>query len=325
MTSAAPAPQDIPAGPVDVSIIMVTYNAAEWTRRSLSAVPSGVTRHTWELIVVDNASPEVEPEELLKWAGPHATVEFLTENVGFGRGVNHGATLARGRKLLLLNPDAEVADGAIDKLLDFLDEDPRRGIVGGRIFTPDGDLDRGSCFGDQTTWSLICYATGLSALFPHSAFLNPEGLGRWDRSSPREVGVVTGCMLLVDHDLWRRLDGFDSDYFMYGEDADLCKRARVSGFRPSVTHDARATHALGESSSRLVDKQIMMYRGKITLIEKNTSGILRPFQKKCLVVGVAVRALMERVADRGLQWGELYARRAEWRDGWGRTRPSAAR
>ncbi|WP_299576142.1 glycosyltransferase family 2 protein [uncultured Williamsia sp.] len=325
MTNPALASRDEPTGSVDVSILMVTYNAADWTRRSLAAVPAGVKRHSWELIVVDNASPEVEPEQLLEWAGPDATVEFLTENIGFGRGVNHASGLARGRTLLLLNPDAEVAEGAIDELLDYLDEDPRRGIVGGRIFTPEGDLDRGSCFGEQTTWSLLCYATGLSALFPHSGLLNPEGLGRWDRSTPREVGVVTGCMLLVDHDLWRHLDGFDSDYFMYGEDADLCKRARTMGFRPSVTNDACATHALGESSSRLVDKQIMMYRGKVTLIDKNTTGAVRAAQKRCLIIGVAVRALMERVADRGLQWGELYARRAEWRDGWSRNLQSTAR
>ena len=302
----------------DVSILMVTYNAADWTERALAAIADGVADHTYEIIVVDNHSTSLPQDTLLSWVDEQqSTVRFLDENIGFGRGMNYAAGLASGRHLLLLNPDAIVEPGAIDTLVNFLDAEPDRGIVGGRIFAPDGSLDYGSCFGRQNTWSLICFGAGLSALFPRSALFNPEGLGSWERDTVREVGVVTGCMLLADHRLWDELDGFDPQFFMYGEDADMCHRARGLGYRPSTTPDARAVHAIGQSSATTADKQVLLYRGKATLVRKSYKyRATTVFGISMLRAGVRLRAAMERYADRGNCWRELSERESEWIPGW---------
>ncbi|RMB77386.1 glycosyltransferase family 2 protein [Rhodococcus sp. SBT000017] len=304
-------------GAVDVSVVMVTYNAEEWTKKALSALPRGATRSSTELIVVDNASTVLDRDDLLSWAGPDAKVTFLDENIGFGRACNLAVTQSTGRTVLLLNPDAIVDEGAVDELLAFLDENPARGIVGGRITDPQGNLDYGSCFGHQTTWSLFCFATGLSTVFARSSVFNPEGLGKWKRDSVREVGIVTGCLLLADRTLWDRLEGFDPRFFMYGEDADLCKRAWDLGFRPSVTPAAHAVHALGASSSSRVAKQILLFRGKASLIRKSHSGLMVVVESAFLQAGVCLRGLGERVTRKtGGGWLDLWKRRAEWKDGW---------
>ncbi|MBY6539466.1 glycosyltransferase family 2 protein [Rhodococcus sp. BP-349] len=302
---------------VDVSMVMVTYNAEDWTRKALGALEDGVQRHSYELIVIDNASTVLDKDDLRLWAGPAARISFLEQNIGFGRACNLAVSQARGRTVLLVNPDAVVDPGAVDELLDFLDEDPRRGIVGGRITDPNGDLDYGSCFGHQTTWSLLCFATGMSTAFSRSALLNPEGLGSWERDSVREVGIVTGCLLLADRGLWERLGGFDPAFFMYGEDADLCQRAWDAGFTPSVTPAAHAVHALGASSSSRVAKQILLFRGKVTLIRKSPSAAVRSLQSLLLTAGVGLRGLGEFVTRRrAAGWLELWQRRREWAQGW---------
>ncbi|MGU3432747.1 glycosyltransferase family 2 protein [Actinomycetes bacterium M1A6_2h] len=300
----------------DISAVVVTYNAEEWTERALLALPAGAQRRSLELVVVDNASTELKPEKLRNWAGPDAKVTFMDTNVGFGRACNLAVTQASGEYVVLVNPDAVVDEGALDALVDFLEEDPARGIVGGRITAPTGELDYGSCWGHQTTWSLFCFATGLSTAFKRSELLNPEGLGSWRRDTPREVGIVTGCLLLARRSVWNELGGFDPRFFMYGEDADLCKRAWDNGYRPSVTPTAHAVHALGASSSSKVAKSILLFRGKVSLVDKSSRGVRRTLEMRLLRAGVAVRALGSRLTGRGGDWIELWRRREEWQAGW---------
>lgn len=301
-----------------VSVIMVTYNAEEWTKRSLAAISDAFAENPFEVVIVDNASTSLDKDALAEWAGDRSTVEFSTENLGFGRGCNRAVELAKGDVLLFLNPDAVMSTDCGDTLVDFLESDPSRGIVGGRIESPEGELDYGSCWGHQNLWSLACFATGISTAFPRSSLANPEGLGAWERDTPRDVGVVTGCLMMMRRDLFDRLGGFDPRFFMYGEDADLCWRAEQLGYRCSITPEARAVHAIGASSSRLVDKQVMLFRGKATLIRLRANVIGARLGMLLLMAGVLVRSIGE---TRGLSaetraWTGLWRRRAEWMRGW---------
>ena len=202
---------------------------------------------------------------------PDVRLLALDENLGFAAGVNRAAEEARGEYVLLLNPDTVVHDGALDRLVDFARARPEHGLYGGRTLDPDGTVNPGSCWAQPSLWSLVCFATMLSTAFKGSRLFDPEAIGGWKRDTVREVGIVTGCLLLAPRALWRELGGFDTRFFMYGEDADLGMRAWAKGLRPAITPDAVITHEIGVSSASRPDKLVLLFRGKATLLRKHWS------------------------------------------------------
>lgn len=308
------------ADPPDVTVVVVTHNGPEWVERCLQALlvdarPAART----EVVAVDSASGPPTREVLARWAArepQRLRVELSEENLGFARGCNLGASLGTGRRVLLLNPDAVVQPGAVDALVAALDADPGAGIMGGRTVRPDGVLDPSSCWGAPSLWSWTCFATGLSTAFKGSRVLDPESLGRWQRDTYRQVPVVTGCLLLTTRETWERLGGLDTDYFMYGEDADLSLRAAEAGLRPAITPDAVVVHAVGASSARKAHKVRLLMTGKATLARKRWPAWKARTGIVLLVAGATLRAAGERVRRTPQPvWRPLVADRS-WTAGW---------
>jgi GT2 family glycosyltransferase len=192
---------DPPPDPV-VSILVISYNTREMTLACLASVVAE-TRVPYELIVLDNASADGSAEATAA-AFPQARLIARRDNLGFALGNNVASAGARGRYLLLLNPDTLVLDRAIDRLVGFAERAPEAGIWGGRTVFADGSLNPTSAFGDLTLWSLFCRTSGLAILFAGSERFNPEGYGGWDRSTEREVEVVQGSFFLIRRGLWGR-------------------------------------------------------------------------------------------------------------------------
>lgn len=302
----------------DVSVVVVTYNAPEWSSRCMDRLfDDTADRASTQVVVVDNGSGEALRALLPDWRERGAMVLAQEFNLGFGRACNLGAAASHGRHVLLVNPDAVLHPGAIDALLAQLDARPSAGLLGGRTLRPDGTTDPSSCWGQPTLWSLFCFATGVSTVFRRNRFLDPESLGRWERDTVRQVGVVTGCLLLATRRTWEVLGGFDERYFMYGEDADLSARARSLGFRPEINPAAVATHAVGASSESSVGKRKLLFTGKATLQIARRRGIRRAAALGLLQAGVLLRALPGLL---GTHWSDdwvvLWRDRAEWRRGW---------
>jgi GT2 family glycosyltransferase len=248
----------------------------------------------------------------------------LDRNVGFAAGNNLAVERARGRRILLLNPDTIVLEGTFRSLWDFAERTPLRGIWGGRTLFEDGSLNPTSCWRRITPWSLFCSATGLTAAFPRSALFNPEAFGGWPRDSEREVDIVSGCFLLVDHALWNRLGGFDPTFFMYGEEADLCLRAQALGARPAVTPQAELIHLGGRSEVSQTEKVIKVTRGRATLIRRHWSPAAAALGRAMLLGWSLLRLIGSRLlagpndAPGGARakWAEIWRRRAEWVNGY---------
>jgi N-acetylglucosaminyl-diphospho-decaprenol L-rhamnosyltransferase len=310
-------------GDIDVSVVIVSYNALEWLTACLGAIAGAAPKRRVEVIVVDNNS-NAEVQAYLATAPHGVDVVQMDHNLGFGRACNLGAARSRGRYVMLLNPDAVLHPDAIEALADFFEADPGRGLVGGRTVRPDGGLDPSSCWGAPTLWSWFCFATGLSSVFRHSRLFDPESLGRWQRDSERRVDIITGCLLLTSRPTWDLLGGFDEDYFMYGEDADLSLRAAELGLRPSITPAATAVHAVGASSPNRLGKQRLLLRGKATLVRKRWSPARRRMALLLLAGGVGLRAAAEagrRRDDRTMR--TLWEERRDWLAGWPPYHPSA--
>jgi GT2 family glycosyltransferase len=264
-----------------------------------------------EVVVLDNASGD-GTAEMVAADFPEVRLLALDENLGFAAGCNRAAEAATGEYVLLLNPDTVVHPGALDELVRFARENPQHGLYGGRTLDPDGTVNPGSCWDQPSLWSLVCFATMLSTAFKGSRFFDPEAIGGWKRDTVREVGIVTGCLLLAPREVWRELGGFDTRFFLYGEDADLGARAWAAGYRPAITPDAVITHEIGVSSASRPDKLVLLFRGKTTLLRKHWSPLRRTLGLGLLLAGVGIRALLARKSA----WPAVWVARGSWIDGY---------
>jgi GT2 family glycosyltransferase len=251
----------------DVSILIVSYNTKAMTLACLDSVLAETRDIAFEIIVVDNASTDGSADALVAYAAQHpqVTAIALTDNAGFAGGNNIAAGYANGRQLLLLNPDTLVIEGAINRLVAVATEHPKAGIWGGKTILADGRVDGSCAWRHMTLWGVFCRTTGMAELLPNSPFWNAEAYGGWHRDTARPVDLIAGCFLLIDRSLWDQLDGFDPQFFMYGEEADLALRATAQGARPYYTPDAVIIHYGGASEATRVGKVEKLLKGKAML------------------------------------------------------------
>ncbi len=259
--------------PVRLTVVVVSYETRELTLDCLASL-FDQTSTPMHVVVVDNASTDGSADAI---ARRFPQVELLAEsaNHGFAAANVLGARRGEGDLLLLLNPDTVVLDRAVDRLVRFATEHPSAGIWGGRTVFPDGSLNPASCWRRMTPWSVLCRLLGLDTRFPASTLWNGEGYGGWERDTERDVDIVSGCFLLVRRDLWERLGGLDRSFVMYGEEADLCLRARPLGARPRITPTATIVHLGGASERVRSEKLIKLLSAKIALARRHERGLRR--------------------------------------------------
>lgn len=304
----------------ELSIIVVSYNTREMTLECLRSLYAQTEGITFEALVVDNDSKDGSANAIAA-EFPQARLTRLDHNVGFAAANNLAAKDARGEYLLLLNPDTVVLNGAVQKLLAFARRVPEAQIWGGRTVFADGRLNPGSCWMRQTAWSLFCCGFGLTGALPRSTLFNPEAIGGWKRDTERDVDIVSGCFFLIRRELWERLGGFDPAFFMYGEEADLCLRAKALGARPRITPEATIVHYGGASERAPAEKLVRLLRARMQLIRRHWPPMTRWFGAWMLAQRSLIHALVWRAAgairpkadlNKADFWMAGWKRRAEW-------------
>lgn len=311
-----------PPQSAEVTIIIVSWNTRELTLKAIETLLENAGDVQMHVVVWDNASADGSAEAVAK-KFPQVELIAHDDNIGFAEANNRVAAGAQTDWLLLLNPDTETHPKAIENLLRFGKANPKAGIVGGRTVYPDGSLNPASCWKKSSPWSLFCSAFGLSRMFPNSPFWNPEAIGGWKRDSVREVDIVVGCFFLLKRDLWNRLGGFDSKYFMYGEEADMCLRAAKLGYSPMVTPDAQIMHLVGASTKLRSQKQIKLMRAKVSLIDDHWPAALAPLGRMLMWCWIANRMLASIIQSRlsgdsesAAEWAKIWDARKEWMQGY---------
>ena len=302
----------------ELTVILVSFNTRQLTLKALETLFANAGRVAMDVIVWDNASHDGSADAVAQ-AFPQVTLVRSAKNIGFGAAHNALTGRIETDHLLLLNSDTETLPGAIAALRDFARANPQAGIVGGRTLFADGSLNPSSCWNRMTPWSLFCSATGLTRLFRQSALFNPEGIGGWPRDSVAEVDIVSGCFLLIRTDLWRALGGFSPRYFMYGEDADLCLRAKAMGYQPMITPAAQIVHLGGGSVTQREEKMVQLLRAKASLIRDHWSTPAQPLGLALLWLWSAARRIGSQASGNGdaALWRNLWQRRRDWLLGYG--------
>ena len=225
-----------------VSIIIVSYNVRDLLLQCLGSLGD---RHG-EVIVVDNASSDGSAGAVRE-ATPHVTLISNDANAGFARANNQALALASGDYLLLLNPDTRVCDNAVDVLERFMTDHPEYGIAGPRLLNLDGSLQSaGRRF--PTSWTVV-----RDPLTPRA---DPGGLlgrrsGTLQAAHVEDCDWVLGACLMVRREVLRQVGHLDEGYFMYGEEKDLCYRAKAAGWRVACVHEAEVIHYGGQSADQV--------------------------------------------------------------------------
>jgi N-acetylglucosaminyl-diphospho-decaprenol L-rhamnosyltransferase len=232
----------------DVSVITVSHNVRDLVLRSVAALEREREKAAIELLLVDSASSDGTPEAVAA-AFPWVRVLPSRENLGFTGGNNRGMRIARGRHVLLLNPDAEVRPGAIARMAAYLDANPDVGAVGPRLLWPDGSIQpsrrrfpsRLTGFVESTV--LQRWLGGATPLQWFYMADEPEGRAH-------DVDWLVGACLMVRGEVVRRVGVFDDRFFMYSEEVDLCRRIKSDGWRIVYLPDAEVVHHEGKSSEQ---------------------------------------------------------------------------
>ncbi|MBV33356.1 MAG: glycosyl transferase family 2 [Porticoccaceae bacterium] len=312
----------------DVSIVIVSYNTRDLTVACIDSIIKETKKFSYEIIVLDNNSTDGSAEAI-KEKFENVTLFDRNENLGFAGGNNEAARHATSKRLLILNPDTIILNGAIDNLLQYADKNPDARLWGGRAIFEDGSTNA-SCWMDMTLWSTVCRAFGLTWMFPKSKLFNPESIHIWgDLRNERAVDIVVGCFLMLDRDLWVKLDGFNPLFYMYGDEVDLCIRARKLGAAPRITPDAEIIHYGGGSEPSSEDKLVKVFKGRITVMNEHWSWIAAKTGSLIMISAVALRALaskfMKPPERKGAGqdgathiWSKVLRRREEWASGWSR-------
>jgi hypothetical protein len=234
----------------DVAAVVVNFNAGSELRRALQSIAGELAGRRWEAAVVDNASSDGS-EAIAGEFTPQVRLVRNPVNLGFGAGVNRGVAATAAPLVLVMNPDCRLEPGAYAALEAELDAHPSCALVGPRVLDPDGSL-QGSARGDPDM---------LTGVFGRSSVLQRR-LPRLTASRRNvvagdavragepsvEVDWVSGACMLARRAALADVGGFDERYFLYWEDADLCRRLRARGHHVRYVPGATAVHGVGHSS-----------------------------------------------------------------------------
>lgn len=213
----------------DLSIIVVSYNVRHELERSLTAALGDSSSLDAEIIVVDNASGDGSAAAV-RAAFPAVTVVENPDNRFYSAANNQGFARARGRFVLVLNPDAEVRPGTLPAMVDALAARLDVGIASCRMLWPDGETQR-NCCAARSYLSLLLDNTALGVVLSplRARIRRREWYADWDRESEREVGVLPGSFLMARREVLETVGGFDERLRLYFAEDDWCARIRRHG------------------------------------------------------------------------------------------------
>lgn len=242
---------------VELVVLIVSYNVSALLRKCLQSLNGRLPVISHKIIVVDNCSDD-NSADMVREEFPACALLTTGENIGFGGANNLGAKEIEAQYYLVLNPDTEITNDIIVKMMDHIKAHPEAGVVGCRMLTSSGDIQR-------SIYALPGLVSTISGILQLKRMLDVKFLMRlfeWAFFIPvvkkylhshetatvwEKTESVPGSCFLVNGGVWRNLNGFDEKIFLYREDADLFYRIIHSGFEIHLLPELGVTHHVGKS------------------------------------------------------------------------------
>lgn len=257
---------------MELSIIFVNWNSLDYLRECIGSIYENTRNLSFELIVVDNASPQ-RGVETLKDDFPEVRIFISKQNVGFAAANNIGYKESTGEYLLFLNPDTRLIGPTINTLMDHIRALPDAGIVGCKMLNTDLSVQITSIQKFPTILNQIVNSEHLQLRWPNCPIWNIAPLFS-NQAQPVKVEVIPGACMLLKRAAFEQVGMFSEDYFMYAEDLDLNYKLRQAGYVNYYVGGASIIHHGGRSSSQQKVNQwstMMKYRA-MTRYYRKTRG-----------------------------------------------------
>lgn len=232
----------------DISVIIVNYNSGALTQACIESLQRQRDIRPIEIIVIDNCSND-DSVAFLRSDFPEIIVIANKENRGLAAGVNQGIRAANGDFLLLLNPDIILLDNAVNKLRKYLVDHPKVGVVGGKLLSPNGEL-QDSAFRFYRPLTVLYRRTWLGSTLAGRREVGRFLMNDYDHQRARTVGWLMGSCYLLNRKAVEEVGGMDERFFLYFEDVDWCRRFWEKGWQVVYVPDAEFSHFHQRSSQR---------------------------------------------------------------------------
>ena len=275
-----------------ISVVIVNYNVKELLGNCLTSIyKSNDSKFDLEIYVVDNNSID-KSAEMVRKNFPDVHLIKNEKNVGFSKANNQALKLITGEYVLILNPDTILAERTFDKLIEFYDVHPDTGAVSSKLILSNGKLDSACRRSFPTPSVAIPRMLGLSKIFPKSKMFAKYNLSYADVDQTLEVDAICGAFMFIPKKVLDRTGFFDEEYFMYGEDLDLCYRIKKLGYKIFYFPEVITIHLKGESTKKTHLSYVNNFYGAMSIfVKKNFTGTSR-FLSFVLQVGIFYRQTM---------------------------------
>ncbi len=234
---------------MELSVIIVNYNVKHFLEQCLHSVQNASKSIEMEIFVVDNNSVDGS-SQLIKEKFPDIYFIENKENTGFSKANNQAITLAKGKYILLLNPDTVVEEDTFEKVISFMDTHPDAGGLGVKMIDGKGSFLPESKRGLPTPWTAFFKIFGLAKLFPKSKRFGKYHLSYLNENEINEVDVLSGAFMLLRKSALDKAGLLDETFFMYGEDIDLSYRIQLEGYKNYYFPETTIIHYKGESTKK---------------------------------------------------------------------------
>ena len=257
-----------------LSVIIVNYNVRYFLEQCIISVQKASRAIDAEIIIVDNNSTD-DSCDMVKDSFPHITLIENKENVGFSIANNQGVAIAKGDYVCILNPDTAVAENVFTKALHYADSLKDLGALGCYL------MDGTGYFLPESKRNLPTPMVSALKLLGFSKKYYANAVSRDDKGN---VAVLVGAFMLLKRSVYTKVNGFDQDYFMYGEDIDLSYKLEKAGCKNYYLGNVTTLHYKGESTTK---NKIYLQRfyGAMTIFYKKhfTTNFLMDGAIKCMV------------------------------------------
>ncbi|MBI5401948.1 MAG: glycosyltransferase [Ignavibacteriae bacterium] len=257
----------------DISIVIVNYNVKDHLDACLASIyKSNNNKYGIEIFIVDNNSIDGS-SSFLKGKYPNANYIENEKNLGFSKANNIALKRVSGKYVLILNPDTILEEGTFEKLISFCENNKEVGAISSKLIMANGKLDLACKRSFPSLGVALPRITGLSKLFPKSRLFGKYNLTYLDENETHEVDAVCGAFMFIPKYVLDKAGLFDEDYFMYGEDLDLCFRIKKNGYKIYYYPEVKTVHLKGESTKKSGLAFVNNFYGAMNIfVSKNLGG-----------------------------------------------------
>lgn len=308
---------------MELSVVIVNKDTPKITTNAVYSAIKTINKTKFEVVVVDNSKNK---DNVLSLNEPNVKIIKDVKNKGFSNACNIGAKAAKGEFLLFLNSDTVLFKDTVEKALNFFKQQSKTkkiGALGVRQLLENGRLDAGCKRGFPTPLNSLYYFLGLSKLFPNSKRFGAYQQTFVDEKETVEVDCISGAFMLIKKEVFNLIGGFDEDYFLYGEDVDLCYRLKQKEFKNIYYGKVSFLHFKGQSSKKDIKALESFYKSMEIFYKKHYK------KHYCLLIywlvklGIFLKFCLAKIKFKrnktngwnftsSLQWGKIFKRAAKF-------------